>query len=65
MAKVSGFYSEHGRLAEDLYHRYAEEQIELLLEFFHRSREFNDRKAGELEAELARRSHGRSRADRG
>jgi DNA-binding MarR family transcriptional regulator len=51
----AGFYSEHAALAETLYHRYTEEQLELLLEFFKNSREFNERKAAELEAELARR----------
>ena len=59
IARVSGFYSEHARLAEDVYHRYTEEQIELLLEFFGRSREFNDRKAAALEAELVKRPHER------
>jgi len=44
------FYSEHQELAETLYKRYSEEQIELLLEFVKRSREFNERKAAELEA---------------
>jgi DNA-binding MarR family transcriptional regulator len=48
------FYAEHARLAEDLYHRYTEEQIELLLGFVKNSREFNERKAAELEAELSK-----------
>jgi DNA-binding MarR family transcriptional regulator len=46
------FYSEHAKLAEQLYHRYSEAQIELLLEFVRNSRQFNERKAAELEAEL-------------
>jgi DNA-binding MarR family transcriptional regulator len=46
------FYSEHAKIAEQLYHRYTEEQLELLLGFVRNSREFNDRKAAELEAEL-------------
>jgi DNA-binding MarR family transcriptional regulator len=47
------FYAEHAQLAEALYKRYSEEQIELLLEFVRRGREFNERKAAELEAALA------------
>jgi DNA-binding MarR family transcriptional regulator len=50
------YYSEHARLAEDLYHRYSEEQIELLLGFVRMSREFNERQAAALEAELGRRA---------
>jgi DNA-binding MarR family transcriptional regulator len=46
------FYSEHAQLAETLYKRYSEEQIALLLEFVQGSREFNERKAAELEARL-------------
>jgi DNA-binding MarR family transcriptional regulator len=56
LARASDLYSEHAQLAEDLYHRYTEEQLQLLLEFVTRSREFNERKAAELEAELAKRS---------
>jgi len=46
------FYSEHAKRAEELYHRYTEEQMELLLGFVKNSREFNEQKAAELEAEL-------------
>jgi DNA-binding MarR family transcriptional regulator len=46
------FYSEHAALAETLYARYTEAEIELLLEFVQQSREFNERKAAELEAAL-------------
>lgn len=46
------FYSEHAKLAEALYHRYTEEQMQLLLEFVRTSRQFNEHKAAELEAEL-------------
>jgi len=46
------FYAEHAELAESLYRRYSESEIELLLEFVRRGREFNDRKAAELEAQL-------------
>lgn len=49
------FYSEHAERAEVAYHRYTEEQIELLLGFVRNGREFNERKAAELEAELAKR----------
>jgi DNA-binding MarR family transcriptional regulator len=49
------FYTEHAQLAESLYKRYSEEQIELLLEFVKRGREFNERKAAELEAQRKQR----------
>ena len=52
------FYAEHATLAESLYERYTEGEIELLLEFVQRSREFNDRKAADLEAELKARRPG-------
>jgi DNA-binding MarR family transcriptional regulator len=52
--KTGAFYTEHAALAESLYTSYTEEQIGLLLDFAERSREFNDRKAAELEAQLAR-----------
>jgi DNA-binding MarR family transcriptional regulator len=51
-------YAEHTRLGESLYARYTTEQLELLLEFVQRGREFNERKAGELETALAERKHG-------
>jgi DNA-binding MarR family transcriptional regulator len=56
-AKALGarFYSEHAKRAEELYHRYTEEQMELLLGFVKNGREFNEQKAAELEAELERR----------
>jgi DNA-binding MarR family transcriptional regulator len=51
--RIAGhFYVEHAALAESLYNYYTEEQIGLLLEFVQRSREFNDRKAAELEAAM-------------
>jgi DNA-binding MarR family transcriptional regulator len=53
--QASGFYTEHAQLAESLYAQYTEAQIELLLEFVHRSRAFNERKAAELEARLEER----------
>lgn len=59
-ARANAFYSEHARRAEDLYRRCTEEQLEFLLEFFTQGREFNERQAAALEAELAKRAHGRS-----
>lgn len=56
-ARTGAFYAEHAQLAEELYRRYTEEQLELLLGFVARSRRFNERKAAELEAKLAER-HG-------
>ena len=47
------FYSDHAQRAEQLYPRYTEDQVELLLDFLHGMREFNDRKACELEASLS------------
>jgi DNA-binding MarR family transcriptional regulator len=55
VARTSDFYAGHAKLAEELYHRYTEEQHEFLLEFFTRSRAFNESRAAELEAELAKR----------
>jgi DNA-binding MarR family transcriptional regulator len=52
--QAGAFYAEHAALADSLYKRYSEDQIELLLEFIKRGREFNDRKAAELEAQLER-----------
>jgi DNA-binding MarR family transcriptional regulator len=57
--RAAGFYTEHAQLAESLYKRYAEDQVELLLEFVKRSREFNERKAAELEAQLEQRGRAR------
>jgi DNA-binding MarR family transcriptional regulator len=47
--RAQSFYAEHAALAERLYLRYTGPQLRLLLEFVRRSREFNERKAGELE----------------
>ena len=49
------FYKEHAALGDSFYRRYSEAEIELLLSVTREGREFNDRKAAELEAELARR----------
>ncbi len=55
--QLSGrFYGEHAALGEALYEHYSEDQIELLLEFVRGSREFNERKAAELEAALRART---------
>ena len=43
------FYSGHAQLAEELYHRYTEEQLRLLRDFVRGSREFNEREAAKLE----------------
>jgi DNA-binding MarR family transcriptional regulator len=55
LAAAGDFYSEHAQLGETLYHRYTEEQVQLLLEFVSRGRELNERRAAELEADLAKR----------
>jgi DNA-binding MarR family transcriptional regulator len=49
------FYGEHAALAETFFKQYSEAEIELILSVTREGREFNDRKAAELEAELARR----------
>jgi DNA-binding MarR family transcriptional regulator len=54
--KAGRFYAEHAKLAESLYRRYSEADIELLLGFVRGGREFNERKAAELEAKLAKRA---------
>lgn len=60
--RAGAFYAEHARVAEALYRRYSEQEIELLLEFVRRGRMFNERKAAELEATLAEsRRRGRDR----
>jgi len=57
--RTGSFYSDHARLAETLYHRYPEEQLELLLEFVSGSRKLNEGRAAELEAERAARRSAR------
>jgi DNA-binding MarR family transcriptional regulator len=54
------FYTEHTELSEHLYTLYTSEQIELLLEFVQRGREFNERKAAELESALIERKRSRA-----
>jgi DNA-binding MarR family transcriptional regulator len=48
---ANSFYAEHVALAESLYQRYNEQQLELLLGFVRGSREFNELQAAKLEAE--------------
>ncbi len=49
--RVEAFYREHITEAERLYDRYNLEEIELLLRFVRDGREFNERRAAELERE--------------
>jgi MarR family transcriptional regulator, organic hydroperoxide resistance regulator len=46
-----GFYMEHQELGERLYRDYTTEQMRLILGFFRRGRELNERRAAELERE--------------
>jgi DNA-binding MarR family transcriptional regulator len=48
------FYLEHARLGERLYHRYSEQQLELLLEYMRAGRELNERAAARLETQRRR-----------
>jgi DNA-binding MarR family transcriptional regulator len=45
------FYAEHMELSQQIYESYTREQLELLLGFTRRGREFNERRAAELEQE--------------
>jgi DNA-binding MarR family transcriptional regulator len=45
------FYAEHVAQSERLYHRYTADELELLLAFVREGREFNERRAAEVEAE--------------
>jgi DNA-binding MarR family transcriptional regulator len=55
------FYGEHAAYAQRLYQRHSLEQLELLVSFFRESREFNERRAAEVE-EATRGRGGRGRA---
>jgi DNA-binding MarR family transcriptional regulator len=44
------FYSEHAAMGEALYDRYNARDLQLLLDFVRQGREFNERRAAELEA---------------
>jgi len=55
-SRTTEFYGEHVALSERLYQRYTLDQLELLLEFVREGRQFNDRKAAELEERNRRRA---------
>ena len=44
------YYAEHEALGEELFRRYNEQELSFLLDFVREGREFNERKAAELEA---------------
>jgi DNA-binding MarR family transcriptional regulator len=48
-AHAGSFYAEHAKAAEQLYHRYTEEQLRMLRDFVRGSRELNERAAERLE----------------
>jgi DNA-binding MarR family transcriptional regulator len=50
------YYAEHGAMGAALYDRYTASELELLLEFVRRGREFNERRAAEVEKENRMRS---------
>lgn len=45
------YYAEHAAMGAALYEKYTAVQLEMLLEFVRRGREFNERRAGEVESE--------------
>jgi DNA-binding MarR family transcriptional regulator len=49
--RASAFYLPHAELSERLFHRYTREEMELLLEFVRRSRQFNEEQAARVEAQ--------------
>lgn len=51
-------YAEHAAYAERLYQRYSLEQLELMLTVYREGREFNERRAAELEATTRDRRRG-------
>jgi DNA-binding MarR family transcriptional regulator len=51
LQNAGSFYTEHAALSERLYHRYTEDQLELLLEFVRGGREFNEQQAAHVERE--------------
>lgn len=53
-AAAGAFYGEHARLGEQLFQRYSLSELELLLDFVRRGREFNEQQAALLEAENLR-----------
>lgn len=54
-ADLDAYYLEHMRLAEQLRLHYSPEEMRLLLGFARKSREFNERRAAELEQQTRRR----------
>lgn len=47
--ELAAYYSEHAAYAERLYQRHSLAELELLLRFVRESREFNERRAAEIE----------------
>jgi DNA-binding MarR family transcriptional regulator len=54
---LNEFYSEHEQLSERLYGEYTAAEIRLLLGFVRMGREFNERRAAEVEAVVRTRVH--------
>lgn len=53
---ANSFYAQHAQGAERLYDEYTAEQLELLLAFVRRGREFNELRAAEVERENEQRN---------
>lgn len=49
VGELDSFYAEHASLADTLYDEYTTEQLQLLLQFIRRGREFNELRAAEVE----------------
>jgi DNA-binding MarR family transcriptional regulator len=56
--RTNVFYAPHSALSEQLFQRYTQEQLELLLEFIRAGREFNERHAAEIERQNRTRRSG-------
>ncbi|HTW12460.1 MAG TPA: MarR family transcriptional regulator [Solirubrobacteraceae bacterium] len=50
-AELDRFYAEHSSMSQRLYREYTGEEMEMLLAFTRTAREFNERRAAELERE--------------
>ena len=50
-ARIEAFFREHAQYAERLYERHTVAEMELLLRFVREGREFNERRAAEVEAQ--------------
>jgi len=59
---VGGFYAGHASVASELYDNYTTEELQMLLRFVRRGREFNEERAAEVEAENAARASARDAA---